>query len=151
MTNDVLHDMYHMAIKYAPEPKENEKYNVKVTKRKTKFDIDYDKINEMIKTLKPKRAIRLRLYDHSSKNYHEDVDLVIKAYTHFNRKLFSMKVFYVNNKENIIHPMMVEYMGRPYEAEFIANSTQFGMKKNMNEAIAKILSMCHKHFYVKKA
>ena len=37
MTDDVLHDMYHMAIKYAPEPKEHEKYNVKVTKRKTKY------------------------------------------------------------------------------------------------------------------
>lgn len=151
MTNEeILHDMYKMAIKYCPEPKEHERCNVKVTKRKTKFDIDYDKINELIKTLKPKRAILLRLYDHSSKNYHEDVDLVIKAYAHFNRKLFSMKVFYVNSAGKTIHPILVEHMGRSHELQANHESVEYGMRFQMQKSIDKILQMCHEHFYGEK-
>lgn len=136
-----------MAIKYCSKQREDEKFDI--NKRNTCFDIDYDKINKMIKDLKPKQSLLLQLFDHSVKKYHEDADVVIKVYQLYSKIQFSMKVFYINSAENTIHPMYIGFRGHSYELEFNHNSTKFGMEHRMQAAIDKIHHMCREHFYGK--
>lgn len=122
-------------------------YNIHPNSKLVLNDINYNEINTWIKNLRPGQNIIIRLYDCSGEDYMEDTCITIKVYSNNNYRRFSFKVYYMNGKENVIHPMMVESQGHSYELKFNDESVKYGMRWNMRTAIENVLHMCYTHIY----
>ena len=149
---DMFAKMWNMIYKYSrPKLAPSQQYSVNSVNRSHKdkfiFNVDYHKMNLRIKHLQPGQIAVIRFYDYSNDDYKEDAYVVIKAYKQQDYRRFSMKVFYMNNKENIIHPMLLEAMGHSYELKFNDESIKYGMGWSIRNAIYNVLHMCYTYIY----
>lgn len=145
---DMLARVWNMIYKYSPKQEPLQQYSVnRSPKDKFIFNVNYHKINTSIKHLKLGQTMVIRFYDYSNDDYKEDAHVVIKTYKHRDYRRFSMKVFYMNNKENVIHPMMLEAMSHSYELRFNDKSIKYGMGWNLRNAIENVLYMCYTYIY----
>lgn len=141
---DMVHDMWVMISKYCPNHKSFRQYNLRKDKD---VHIDFHEVNTLIRHLKPKQAIVIRFYDYADARFKEDAYVVIKSYTQFTKRRFSLKVFYNNSYENEIQPMMVECLGHSYELKYNDESSKHGMRWYIRNAIENTLHMCYTHIY----
>lgn len=141
---DMVHEMWVMISKYCPNHKSFRQYNLR---KGEDVHIDFHEVNTLIRHLKPKQAIVLRFYDYADVRFKEDAYVVIKSYTQFTKRRFSLKVFYTNNQVKEIHPMMVECLGHSYELKYNDESAKCGMRWYIRNAIENTLHMCYTHIY----
>ena len=145
---DMVARVWNMIYKYSPKQGSLQQYSVnRSPKDKFIFNVNYHKINMSIKHLKTGQTVVIRFYDYTNDDYKEDAFVVIKAYNHRDYRRFSMKVFYMNNKENVIHPMMLEAMSHSYELKFNDKSIKYGMGWSLRNAIENVLHMCYTYIY----
>ena len=165
---DMAIKVWNMIYRYSPNPLPLQQYSYSINsspKNKFIINVDYHIINTNIKHLNlgQTAVIRfydsnikhlnlgqtavIRFYDYTNDDYKEDAYIVIKAYKHRDYRRFSMKVFYMNSKENVIHPMLLEAMGHSYELKFNDESIKYGMGWSIRNAIYNVLHMCYAYIY----
>ena len=140
--------MQKMVNKFRQERKPILEYNIRPNHKLILADINYNEINTWIHDLMPGQNVIIRFYDYNTENYvMEDACITIKAYSNLIYRKFSLKVFYMNSKENVIHPMMVESMGHSYELKYNDESIRCGMGWGIRNAIENVLHMCYTNIY----
>ena len=145
---DMAIKVWNMIYRYSPKQEPLQQYSINSSpKNKFIINVDYHIINTNIKHLNPGQTAVIRFYDYTNDDYKEDVYIVIKAYMHRDYRRFSMKVFYMNSKENVIHPMLLEAMGHSYELKFNDESIKYGMGWSIRNAIYNVLHMCYAYIY----
>lgn len=144
MIGSIAYEMWSMITKYCPKYETFRQYNLR---KDVTIHVDFHEINTMIQNLKPKQAIIVRFYDYADTNFKEDAYVVIKSYTHFTKRRFSMKVFYTNSQEKKIHSMVIECLGHSYELKYNDETAKCGMRWSIRNAIENTLHMCYTHIY----
>lgn len=145
---DMAAKVWNMIYKYSSKQGPLQQYSVnRSPKDKFIFNVNYHKMNLQIKHLQPGQTAVIRFYDYTNDDYKEDAHIVIKAYKQQDYRRFSMKVFYINSKENIIHSMLIEAMGHSYELKFNDESIKYGMGWSLRNAIYNVLHMCYTYIY----